>query len=294
METSKRILLVDDTKENIDILIGLLHDFDIMVALDGQSAVDTALSEELDLILLDILMPGLDGFETCRILKNNSRTRDIPIIFITAKTDEDSIQKAYETGGVDYVTKPFKPRELLARVRTHLELRSLINYLEHLSSYDQMTGIYNRRKFFELGAAVFADSRENLYAMIMDIDQFKQVNDTYGHPAGDIVIKAVAQAIQDQLGDHSVLGRIGGEEFAVLFHAGSADQAFSRIERIRNRIEELEIRIDNGTELKTTVSGGLACCSGHHLTLDQLLKTADDALYESKGSGRNKSIFRTT
>ena len=124
MIENSTILIVDDTESNIDILLELLNSYDVLVALDGSSAIEIANEDEIDLILLDIMMPEMDGFETCRVLKESDKTKDIPIIFITAKSDDDSIDKAYEIGGVDYVTKPFRPRELLTRVETQLKLRS--------------------------------------------------------------------------------------------------------------------------------------------------------------------------
>lgn len=293
MNGEKTILIVDDTKENIQMLTGLLEDYDLLVALSGEKALSIAGAEKIDLILLDILMPGLDGYETCRKLKSSNKTKDIPIIFITAKTDEDSIEKAYEEGGVDYVTKPFKPRELLARVRTHLKLQSVIDHLEHISSYDQMTGIYNRRKFFELSTSMFRNTPTHLFAMMMDIDKFKNINDTYGHPTGDVVITEVAHVLREVLPDNVVLGRIGGEEFAVLLHSPSGEEAFVLIEKIRKSVENLKLYSTDGVPLSVTISGGLVPWKPEYRTLDSLLKEADDALYESKGSGRNRSIFRT-
>ena len=120
-DDKKTILVVDDTETNIDILLGLLDEkYDVLVAMDGESALEIADEEELDMVLLDIMMPGMDGYEVCEKLKANPKTHNIPIIFLTAKTDEDSIEKAYDVGGIDYVTKPFKPRELLMRIKTHL------------------------------------------------------------------------------------------------------------------------------------------------------------------------------
>jgi len=128
----KRILIVDDTKINIDVLLNLLSDYDLFVALSGEKAIKTTLKKDIDLILLDIVMPELNGYETCKIIKNNPITKDIPIIFITAKTDEDSIEKAYDVGGVDYITKPFHPKEVLSRISTHLSLSEYTHKLEEL------------------------------------------------------------------------------------------------------------------------------------------------------------------
>lgn len=292
MSESKNILIVDDNRENIDILLGLLDSYDPLVALNGEKAISLALRNYLDLILLDILMPGINGIEVCRKLKENIKTKNIPIIFITAKTDEDTIEEAFEAGGVDFVTKPFKPRELLSRVKTHLEMQELIQNLEFLSYYDQLTGIFNRRKFFEVGENMFMTQPESLYAFMMDIDKFKRINDTYGHPTGDIVIRKVSKVMTDVLKDKALLGRIGGEEFAVLISAGDDEKAFEVIEKIRRGVEQLSIQSDKGDLLKVTISGGVGKYDDSMANLDMLLHKADEALYDSKNQGRNRSIFR--
>jgi len=294
MEKKSTVLIVDDTETNIDILLELLSDkYDIMVALDGKSAIDIANEDKIDLILLDIMMPEMDGYEVCKYLKENQDTKDIPVIFITAKTDEDSIEKAYEVGGIDYVTKPFKPRELLARVKTHLELRTLIEYLEFIGAYDQLTGIYNRRKFFELSEYKFKHHYENLYTVMIDIDKFKLVNDTYGHPVGDKVIKSVTQTVSKYITKDSVFGRLGGEEFCIVCNIHPTDDIGERVEYMRKGIQDVEVLSDTGEQIKITISAGYAKTKKEITTLDALLKEADAALYEAKGTGRNKVVFRS-
>jgi len=286
------ILLVDDTEQNIDILVGLLRDYDLLVALDGASALEIVKEEAIDLILMDILMPEMDGFETCRRLKKMEQGKDIPVIFITAKTDEESIEAAYDIGGLDYVTKPFKPKELLARVRTQLKVKQLIDNLETLSSRDAMTGIYNRRKFFELGEVLFNDSKPSVSAIMLDIDKFKAINDKYGHPVGDIVIKDVTQAIGKRLPESAIFGRLGGEEFAIVWSFDSWLEACELTEALRVAVAQLEITSYEGDSLNLTISCGLAGFKPSFHCLQDLLKAADEALYQAKGSGRNKSIFR--
>jgi two-component system, glycerol uptake and utilization response regulator len=292
-ETKKTILIVDDTETNIDILLELLgNEYDILVALDGKSAFDILEEEVVDLILLDIMMPEINGFEVCSRLKLQSSTRDIPVIFVTAKTDEDSIEKAYDVGGIDYVTKPFKPRELQARIKTQIKLKALVDHLEYISSYDQMTGVFNRRKFFILATEALEAIQINLYAIMIDIDHFKRFNDTYGHAFGDEVIKGVTRAISDTMLEGSIFGRVGGEEFALLTHAISEDIAVENIESMRKAVEALEFTTQDNIIVKCTISLGMAKSDKTLNSLDALLKKADDALYEAKGEGRNRSIFR--
>ncbi len=290
MEEKPTILIVDDIKENIHILLSLLDDYDLLVALNGAKALKLLEKNEIDLILLDIVMPGMDGYEVCRIIKSNPDTKDIPILFITAKTDEDSIERAYDAGGVDYVTKPFKPKELISRIKTHLNMRSMLKSLEFFATRDFMTGIYNRRKFFELGNELFEKS-DKLFAIMMDIDKFKLINDNYGHPFGDIVIKSVTKTISQNISEDSVFGRLGGEEFAILCKADSMEEVKQRIENIRKAIENLEEKYQN-TIVKVTISNGIALKHASNDTMDKLLKRADEALYEAKGTGRNRVCFR--
>lgn len=293
MKSKSTILIVDDTPANIEILVDLLSDYDIAVSLDGKAAIDIAKNSSIDLILLDIMMPELDGFEVCNQLKQNLKTKNIPIIFITAKTDEKSIEKAYNTGGVDYISKPFKPREVRARVKLHLEHSKQIEALDYLASFDEMTGVYNRRKFFELSEDLFDKNNENeLYAVILDIDHFKRVNDEHGHPAGDIVIREIAQQIASILDDSIIFGRIGGEEFAILMPNKSKEIAIKLIEDCRKAVELLSIEYNN-MSLCCTVSTGMSCKNSTNTSLDSLLKSADDALYSAKSSGRNQLKFRS-
>ena len=285
------ILIVDDTETNIDILLDLLNEYDVIVAISGKSALEVAFEENPDLILLDIMMPDMDGYEVCEKLKSNESTKDIPVVFITAKTDEDSIEKAYEVGGIDYVSKPFKPRELIARVKTQIKVKELISSLDYIASHDSMTGSYNRRKFFELASQRFNNSKDNLYAVMIDIDDFKNVNDRYGHDIGDKVIKIISQTINEAISKDSIFGRIGGEEFAILCNINSKDMIIKNVEFIREVVEKTEIILDDGIVVKCTISSGIAKAEEDTNTLDLLLKRADLALYEAKAKGRNRVIF---
>ena len=293
MNIKSTILIVDDTDINIDILLELLGErYDILVALDGKTALDIANKEQIDLILLDIMMPEMDGYEVCERLKSSKDTQNIPVLFITAKTDEDSIERAYDIGGSDYIAKPFKPRELLARIKTQLQLRELINHLDFIATHDEMTGIYNRRQFFNLASQRFNEAKKNLYAVMIDIDKFKEVNDRYGHSVGDKVIKVVTKTITENILEETIFGRIGGEEFALVCNVDSKAIIMKNIESIREKIEKLEVNINNGIVVKCTISEGLSKAKTTTQTLDELLKEADIALYEAKGSGRNRVIFR--
>jgi len=292
MEDKKpTILVVDDTVENLDILVELLSDYDVRDVLDTQAALQVLEEEQVDLILLDIMMPDVDGFEFCSQLQQDEKTRDIPIIFITAMTDEASIEKAYDIGGKDYVTKPFKPKELLARVRMQLDLRAMIDDLEFIAFHDTLTGVFNRRKFFETAARKFGESDADLFAVMVDIDRFKQINDSHGHAVGDQVIQAVARAFASALKPDSVFGRLGGEEFALLCNHADRESVLSQVESMRRKIEQLRVDADDGEQVGFTVSSGIACKHDDMRGIDCLLKAADTALYCAKREGRNRTIF---
>ena len=293
MENSKNtLLIVDDTETNIDILVELLgNKYDVIVALDGEGALEAVHENRVDLILLDIMMPVMNGYEVCRRLKEKESTRDIPVIFISAKDDEESILSAYAEGAIDYITKPFKPLELLARVTTQLRVKELIEHLDYISSYDQMSGVYNRRKFFELSQKKFLQSQNNLYAVMIDIDNFKSINDTHGHPDGDKVIHFAAQTIYKNLEDGSIFGRLGGEEFAIICTDSSKQDFMDSMQMIREVIEKLEVISGRGERIKFTISLGVAKVATETQSLDELLKKADRALYEAKDLGRNRVVF---
>ena len=290
-EEKATVLIVDDTETNIDILLDLLSDYDVAVAMDGKSALEIIEEDDIDIVLLDIMMPEMDGYSVC--IKIKEKHQNIPVIFITARTDEDSIEQAYDVGGDDYITKPFKPRELIARVKTQLKLKQLIKHLDFIGSYDQLTGIYNRRKFFTLAHELFNKNIDNLYAVMIDIDKFKLVNDTYGHATGDEVIKKITKIISMEVTEGSIFGRLGGEEFAIIANYSSYGDIKKDIEKIRLLIEKTNILSDNNELIKFTISEGLAKASTDTKNLDELLKQADIALYEAKGSGRNKVVFRS-
>lgn len=162
MQEEKTILIVDDSKSNIDILVSLLGNYDVLVALDGFSAIEIANEEEIDLILLDIVMPEMDGYETCLKLKSNPKIKDIPIIFLTSKSDEVSIERAYDVGGVDYITKPFKPKELISRIKTHLHLQDMLKDLDAMvkleikKQMEQEKILIEQSKFAAMGEMVDA------------------------------------------------------------------------------------------------------------------------------------------
>jgi diguanylate cyclase (GGDEF)-like protein len=286
------ILLVDDVEINLKILRKLLGDkYNLMCANDGDISIEIVKNNKIDLILLDIMMPKVDGYKVSKFLQSNEETKDIPIIFVTSKTDEESIVKGYEMGARDYVTKPYKKMELLARIKTQLETHKLIKDLKFLANHDTMTGVYNRRKFFELAEKRFKEYKNNLYVVMIDIDKFKNINDTYGHQTGDRVLKEFANIVKNYIQEDTIFGRIGGEEFVLICNFKDENKLKKRLEILRKAIERSEV-VSFGKKVNFTISIGVAKASSNHHNIDDMLREADENLYEAKGTGRNKVIFR--
>lgn len=288
MLEKKTVLVVDDTVENLDILVDLLSEYHVIDVLDGASALEVLEEQKADLILLDIMMPQMDGFEVCSRVLSNEKTKNIPVIFITAMSDEESIERAYDIGGKDYVTKPFKPKELLARVKTQLEMQSLIQKLEYMAFYDGLTQLYNRHRFFALAEEKFPETAEMSLALV-DIDFFKQMNDSYGHMLGDKVLMSVAEQMRGHLGKEVLMGRIGGEKFGLLLSNGSANAFYESLETLRKAIETAKIDHEK-TEISCTISVGMGGKNKWMKTFDDLVAEADRALFIAKQTGRNKIV----
>ncbi|MBF0496562.1 MAG: diguanylate cyclase [Deltaproteobacteria bacterium] len=289
------VLIVDDEPGNIRILVELLRPYyTTRVAVNGETALRIATSDNPpDLILLDIMMPGMDGYEVCRRLKADPYTQHIPVIFITAKDSEEDQITGFETGAVDYVTKPFSPVIVKARVKTHVELKKFREFYEGLSLRDGLTCIANRRRFDEYLNATWNMSRREsspLSLILIDIDHFKLFNDNYGHKAGDACLIQVAQALAASLRRSvDLMARYGGEEFACILPNTTLDGATSLAEKFREGIMSLQIsHAYSPTANYLTISQGAATMiPSSDTSPDILIKAADAALYRSKKAGRN-------
>lgn len=298
----QKILIVDDAKTNLMILSSLLaEEGDIICATDGVQAIALAESDLPDLILLDVSMPGMDGYEVCRRLKSNIRTRDIPVVFVTGRTEDNDQEKGLLLGAIDYILKPYSPLIVLARIRNHLALQKahldlkIANAeLTRLAATDFLTGVLNRRRFMELGEAEVARVRRSgrcFGTVMIDVDHFKTVNDTYGHDVGDTVLRTLAEACVDRLRNVDIVGRMGGEEFALILPETDPQGAKLTVERLREYLGELTVPVDTGT-LKVTVSAGVTTVQDPNDSIEAALKRADEALYEAKGRGRNTTVVR--
>lgn len=290
------ILVVDDSPVNLKIVAATLDliGYSTTFANNGWLAIDRFKSAQPDLVLLDLMMPEMDGLEVCDALK--AINPDTPIIFLTASHEEEYLLKAFEHGAVDYLTKPFNKMELMARVKTHLmlkyafsELKMALVEMERLAKTDGLTGLLNRRSLFEVATQEFSRARRYnriISILMLDIDHFKRINDTYGHPVGDAVIQEVASILKETLRETDFIGRYGGEEFAVILPETTLEQASEVAERIRYRIHEQTIT-NEFNSLQVTVSLGIATLKAEMNSVEEMLKQADQALYQAKSNGRN-------
>jgi len=272
----------------------LKTDYKTTFATAGAQAIKFAMSEEPpDLILLDIMMPEMDGYEVCRRLKAEHKTKNIPVIFITAMNQEEDETKGLDIGAVDYIIKPFSMAIVKARVRTHLELKRHRDILENLSSLDGLTAIPNRRRFDEVLQTEWRHCmRESspLSLVMIDIDYFKNFNDTRGHQAGDDCLKRVAKALANSVKrPMDVVARYGGEEFAAILPKTDRDGAVFVAETMRDNIESLNISHPNSPVAGyVTISlGSATVLPDNRSDSDILVKAADDALFQAKREGRN-------
>ncbi len=293
-DNRSRILIVDDERININILNALLKtDYKIMVATDGEQAIEAAINGQPDLILLDILLPGLDGHQVSRKLKSDPATRAIPIIFITAMGDAENETMGFSLGAVDYIPKPFNNAVVKARVGVHLRLKRQNDMLENLASMDALTGVPNRRAYDLARAEEWRRcQREKLPIsfIMIDIDQFKQYNDNYGHGAGDECLIRIAKALNSCVrrpGD--MLARYGGEEFAAILSGTHAEGAVQMAQQFHAAVSDLTISHEHSVIAPhVTISIGIATTRRtDEVTLEQLSHAADKMLYQVKESGRN-------
>lgn len=294
------ILIVDDQPANIHALASLLKkDYRILTATHGEKAWDLATRDNPpDLILLDILMPGMDGYELCRRLKNHEATKTIPIIFVTALGEERDEAYGLDLGAVDYITKPFSPAIVRARVRNHIQLKLKTDMLEQVAMQDGLTQIPNRRSFDQRLKEEWGRLSRNgqsLALLMIDIDHFKAYNDHYGHGAGDECLRRVAHALHRV--PHrpmDLVARYGGEEFAALLPETDTQGALHVAQRMLSEVQALGIEhAYSEVAPQVTISIGAAVHSPAHPkhSAEHLKHAADQALYRAKAGGRNRVVW---
>ena len=289
-----RILIVDDERFNLNTLHGLLkEDHKIMVAMGGEQALKAAITGRPDVILLDINMPDMDGYEVCRRLKDDVLTKGIPVIFITGLADAEDETKGLELGAADYITKPFNLSVVRARVRTQLRLKQQSDLLESYAFRDGLTGLANRRAFDERATEEWNRCLRGglpLSAIMIDVDHFKLYNDSYGHAKGDECLRGVANALALKIQRASdLVARYGGEEFVVLLPNTAHADACTVGESLRSAVQALgmEHRASKVTDHVTISVGVATVLPTEPGGVAPLLKGADSMLYACKSAGRN-------
>ena len=297
-----RILVVDDHEDNIELLRARLEarGFEVESAADGLEALDRVRERAPDLILLDVMMPKLDGIEVARRIKADASLPFIPIIMQTAlETTEDKVE-GLDAGADDYITKPLDFAELHARVKSLLRIKALQEELaraneslRRMSQTDGLTGVDNRRHIEERLTEMFdhaARLNEPLAVVMCDVDHFKSVNDTYGHQAGDAVLRQLAEVLRQTAREIDRVGRYGGEEFVVVLPGAGLDDAVAFAERVRRAVAEREFDYEGGT-VRRTLSAGVAAWPNPEMRHQEaLVKAADEALYVAKERGRNRVV----
>jgi diguanylate cyclase (GGDEF)-like protein len=298
------ILIVDDDIANIEVMNAVLEDdYEVCFATSGEEAIKIALGLLPDLILLDVLMPGIDGYEVCRRLKADHLLADVPIIFVTGLGDHEAEMRGLLLGAIDYVTKPISPVIVRARVRNHIELKRMRDQLAELAVTDALTGLSNRRRLeqsLKIETARLARTADVLSVIMLDVDFFKQFNDTYGHPAGDRCLVMIAAALNRAVRRAADLtARYGGEEFACILPNTEHEAAMAVARNVRDQVHALGIpHVKSAAGAYVTVSVGVAtahCLPG--MAPELWIKAADSQLYLAKSAGRNSvigTIFDTT
>jgi len=293
-DAQPRVLLIDDSPDVFRLLSARLRTENLAItgATTGAEGIKLAAANPPDIVLLDIEMPEMDGFEVLRALKDNPATLDVPVIIISGHSSMQDKVTAFDLGAVDYVTKPFEPTELRVRVRSALRLARLVQMLAQRAQVDGLTGLWNRTYFdARCAECVSTNDRHSrpLAVALLDADHFKSINDTFGHPAGDLVLQGIADMLRKQCRTTDIPCRYGGEEFAILMPDTAPDDARILCERIRTGLEK--IVWTKHPERTVTISIGLIGSSVRcPLPPGKWVESADKALYAAKSQGRNRTV----
>lgn len=289
------VLLVDDSVDVHRLLQARLkhEQIHLVGVTSGPEAITKAESTPLACILLDLDMPGMDGFEVLRALKDRATTHNVPVIVLSGLNSSDDKVTAFDLGATDYVTKPFDLSELRARLRASLRLHHLLTLLAERANVDGLTGLGNRAHFNKRWTEQVAEATRYGHALslaMLDVDHFKRINDTYGHPAGDEVLQRVSGLLQAMCRQFDVPCRYGGEEFALIMPNTGPGDAVKVAERIR--LELASLAFPRHPEHRITISIGLAGTDGGTgaVSAEQWLEMADQSLYQAKRTGRNKTV----
>lgn len=300
------LLVVDDSPGLRQEVLRLVSRLDLFATVreaeNGIDAYKKVLTSPPDLVLCDLVMPSVDGFKFLSLVRARPDLRDIPVILLTGKTDVETKIRGLELGASDYVTKPFDGGELLARIKVQLKIKALQDALKRsneqlreLSMTDPLTGLFNRRYFMRSLATEFERTdrySSQLSFIMLDIDHFKHINDTFGHQAGDDVLRTMGELLRRELRNTDLPCRYGGEEFCALLPETPVEGARELAQRLRWTVEATAFPAQ-GHEVRLTASIGVSTCpSAGVASGEDLIRLADEALYEAKGAGRNRVVVR--
>jgi two-component system, cell cycle response regulator len=296
------ILVIDDQESVRKKIKSILHKADLIEfyfeAKSGLDGIKMLMDKKVDLVICDVVMPEFDGYKFLISKSTKPEFDEIPVIMLTSEEDVEKKIKGFEHGATDYLTKPFDEGELIARVKAHLKIKHLQDelkeknaLLQELSGTDDLTKLANRRRFMEQFANEFARAKRyktELSFLILDLDFFKQVNDSHGHLAGDSVLVQIAKVMKESVRSSDLVGRYGGEEFGLLLPETGLKGSRVYADRIRKRIEDTRFEAA-GKLIHVTVSGGISSYPEISVeTVDELWRKADQALYRAKQNGRNR------
>lgn len=290
-----KILIVDDVAFNIEVAVSYLQGehYSLYTVSSAKGALKAAFSQPFDLILLDINMPEMDGYEVCKRLKNDNQTKDIPIIFLSAMDDIDAITKAFEMGGVDYLSKPFNGLELIARVRTQIQLRKYVKELQEkqgklaqLAATDTLTGLSNKLHFMSIFKKEFTRSTHNLSLAYISTDHMHKINNMYGFKTGDKVLIKIAKVLQEQSRERDTVARLFGSEFIFLMPKTPFEDAKIIMKELMKKIDKIP-----SSTIKITCSIGVSSFKDDS-SPDSFILRCETLMQEAKELGGNRIISR--
>jgi diguanylate cyclase (GGDEF)-like protein len=285
-----KVLVVDDSKSFVQKSVDLLNRYKInaLCAFDGEEALEVLkANKDIKIVLTDYMMPKLDGLELTKKIRRNYHKDELSIIVTSNDTSKRIPAKFLKYGANDFLYKGFSNEEFFARINSNIEIIELFDEIKNKANKDHLTGLYNRRYLFNIGNEIYNDckTKNKVFAIaIIDIDNFKRINDTYGHDIGDIALKEVSVILNKNISSNGLISRLGGEEFCICFYNRNEDEIKELLEYIRKDFEKNVIEIKD-IQLKYTISIG--CSFDFGLNMDAMIKNADEYLYEAKKDGRN-------
>jgi diguanylate cyclase (GGDEF)-like protein len=291
-----KVLVVDDSRSNRVFIEGILknHDHEILLATNGLEALIQIAQFMPDVILLDVLMPEMDGYETCRFIANNPDTKHIPVIILSGLDRIDDLVQAFDAGAMDFIRKPPNGVELIARVHSAMRIKRYQDKLKEMIIKDGMTGLYTHSYFLSVFEREFYSVKRyegDLGLILLDIDNFKTINDTYGHIAGDKALSVLSSILLEHIRNTDVAARYGGEEFALIAPHTDMEAALEVAERLRIIIEHTSI-VEKDHQFSVTMSAGVTLVAPKDRDCNDTIRRADDALYEAKKTGKNRTVAR--